>query len=471
MILPHPPPRIRHNKGLVLVCIAGVLGAWNFLSISPTLMTTLLARTLNQPAGKLFTQATDLGENTAQSTTSERLLSTIKSLRSTIDKVHNNRTLHQNVELDGIQSTFPFTRFTPHVMEVVNQYHFDKVPECHMRFHFNVQGENSQPTIQCEHGDHRGEAPKQWWCIVLRRRVFAPRKERFLPYNVSFGVSIEDFLYPRDRNACIGNSNNGGNFSITNFLEIKRMNPGGTRYKSLPWEERNRIPIFRGTPWVDRAKYRFLNRKNESLIYDKVLSMSPRLKAVDYSIRNPSLLDARVSRARPNLDNVENDPIWMENSTVGLYKLCQDDTIPMVSYYQDYQVAVVLCGIGAAFRTSVHMETSTAVVLQECGKHEWFRNLLVPFEHYIPLENDLSDLDEKMKWIQSHPQQVREIAERGRQFNLDYLSFERNEEHIYELIYRLALAKKEFDTKSVSYENRSRMKNDTNEAPDKWRIV
>jgi hypothetical protein len=71
MILPHPPPRIRHNKGLVLVCIAGVLGAWNFLSISPTLMTTLLARTLNQPAGKLFTQVTDLGENTAQSTTSE----------------------------------------------------------------------------------------------------------------------------------------------------------------------------------------------------------------------------------------------------------------------------------------------------------------------------------------------------------------------------------------------------------------
>ena len=104
------PSRIRHSRGLMLVCIAGVLGAWNFLSISPTTTLPVFAQTLyhNEPleelvaetsglgenatSNELVAEIIDSGENKTQSTTSESLLSTIKSIRSTIDKVTTTTT-------------------------------------------------------------------------------------------------------------------------------------------------------------------------------------------------------------------------------------------------------------------------------------------------------------------------------------------------------------------------------------------
>jgi hypothetical protein len=87
------------------------------------------------------------------------------------------------------------------------------------------------------------------------------------------------------------------------------------------------------------------------------------------------------------------------------------------------------------------------VVLQDCPQHEWFvhhnTHLLVPYQHYIPLDSELTNLREVLKWVAEHPTQVYEIAQRGRQFYQDYLSFERNYEHFYELIYRLAIKKQQ----------------------------
>lgn len=108
-------------------------------------------------------------------------------------------------------------------------------------------------------------------------------------------------------------------------------------------------------------------------------------------------------------------------------------------------VTLVLCGLGASFRTSIHLSTATAVVLQECDYHEWFTSLLVPFQHYIPLAKDLSDIGERMKWIRENPRRVKKIAEKGQQFYYDYLSFERNEEHIYEFVYRLSLKRAQYE--------------------------
>jgi CRISPR/Cas system-associated protein Cas10 (large subunit of type III CRISPR-Cas system) len=55
-----------------------------------------------------------------------------------------------------------------------------------------------------------------------------------------------------------------------------------------------------------------------------------------------------------------------------------------------------------------------------------------------------------MRWIQENPEKVKKIAENGRQFYLDYLDFERNEEHIYEFLYRLAETKEQQDNNTTS---------------------
>ena len=47
---------------------------------------------------------------------------------------------------------------------------------------------------------------------------------------------------------------------------------------------------------------------------------------------------------------------------------------------------------------------------------DYFHDLLVPWEHYVPIKDDLSDLREKYDWAESHPIEAKEIAENGTRF-------------------------------------------------------
>ena len=47
---------------------------------------------------------------------------------------------------------------------------------------------------------------------------------------------------------------------------------------------------------------------------------------------------------------------------------------------------------------------------------DWFHDLLVPWEHYVPIKQDLSDLRAKFDWAESHPTEAKNIAENGTRF-------------------------------------------------------
>jgi len=47
---------------------------------------------------------------------------------------------------------------------------------------------------------------------------------------------------------------------------------------------------------------------------------------------------------------------------------------------------------------------------------DWFHDLLVPWEHYVPVNEDLSDLKSKYEWAQKHPREAKNIAENGTRF-------------------------------------------------------
>lgn len=337
---------------------------------------------------------------------------------------------------------FAATRFTKHVKQVVELYDFDGIEKCDNEFIFSVNDDSHIPTLSCILNPlGKGVNPvSSWWCKVLNK-VFAPENHRTLPYNVSFGISTMDFLDHVDMYSCIGSSAYEGNFSMMNFQEIERMK-NNEEFVGLPWEQRKTIPIWRGTPWVPFDELDF---DHEETLYEQVLSVSPRLKAVDFSLRNPSLLNARVHQKMEEME-YDNATVWRKDSPTGLYKLLKrPHYIPEEVYYIENQVTLVLCGLGASFRTSVFLSTATAVVLQECDYKEWFTPLMKEWHHYIPLSRDLVDLEDKMKWIQDNPEQVKKIANKGHAFYNRLLSFSRNEEHIYEFVYRLSLAKQEYD--------------------------
>ncbi|WP_223217218.1 glycosyl transferase family 90 [Rhizobium cauense] len=52
-------------------------------------------------------------------------------------------------------------------------------------------------------------------------------------------------------------------------------------------------------------------------------------------------------------------------------------------------------------------------VSSQFGFRQWYYDELRPFEHYVPVASDMSDLHEKIEWVRSHDTEARAIAERG----------------------------------------------------------
>lgn len=67
------------------------------------------------------------------------------------------------------------------------------------------------------------------------------------------------------------------------------------------------------------------------------------------------------------------------------------------------------------------------------GYRQWYYDRVRPFEHYIPVQSDLSDLAEQVDWARSHEREAAEIAARGQQFARG-LTFEAGRREAVELL-------------------------------------
>jgi hypothetical protein len=67
----------------------------------------------------------------------------------------------------------------------------------------------------------------------------------------------------------------------------------------------------------------------------------------------------------------------------------------------------------------------------------WFTNLLIPYVHYIPIQYDLSDLIEKIKWVNENDELAKKIAENAYKFSEKYFSPEYQKEYIKNRIQEL----------------------------------
>ena len=47
------------------------------------------------------------------------------------------------------------------------------------------------------------------------------------------------------------------------------------------------------------------------------------------------------------------------------------------------------------------------------GYYQWYYHKLTPWEHYVPIRADLSDLATQIDWVKTNPDKAREIAANG----------------------------------------------------------
>lgn len=86
-----------------------------------------------------------------------------------------------------------------------------------------------------------------------------------------------------------------------------------------------------------------------------------------------------------------------------------------------YRYLIDLQGVGYSGRVKLLLFAGRPLFLQHRRWREFFYDDLVPFEHFIPVAEDLSDLSSRLDWAEAHPEQARRIAEQGRDFACERL--------------------------------------------------
>jgi hypothetical protein len=81
-------------------------------------------------------------------------------------------------------------------------------------------------------------------------------------------------------------------------------------------------------------------------------------------------------------------------------------------------------GVGYSGRVKLLLHCGRPLFLQDRPLKEYYYQWLIPYEHYIPVKRDLSDLMEQYEWAESHPKEVEQIATNAQHFAAQYLTKE-----------------------------------------------
>jgi len=89
-----------------------------------------------------------------------------------------------------------------------------------------------------------------------------------------------------------------------------------------------------------------------------------------------------------------------------------------------YKYLIDIQGRGWSARTKILMFSGRCLFIADRKWKEYWYDYLVPYLHYIPVKEDLSDLSMQLDWAESHPEEVEKIVKNAREFALKYLTRE-----------------------------------------------
>lgn len=90
---------------------------------------------------------------------------------------------------------------------------------------------------------------------------------------------------------------------------------------------------------------------------------------------------------------------------------------PAVSPQQSlsYKYLIDVDGHSCSFSRMAWILYSNSVLMKHTSdKIQWYYHLLKPYQNYIPIKEDFSDLQQQYEWAEAHPQQVLKISKNAR---------------------------------------------------------
>ena len=184
------------------------------------------------------------------------------------------------------------------------------------------------------------------------------------------------------------------------FPDIKLFN--------TPWKDRKPTAVFRGSS----------TGAGVTLDTNMRLKLASLNENQDFENDIP-LLDAGITkwqlRPRKLKDNDYLQTIDVENLGIPLKSF-------LTPYQQsEYKYIINIDGHVSAFRLSLEMSMGCCILLVDSKYDLWFKSMIKPMIHYIPVKKDLSDLIEKIKWCRENDKKAEDIAKNAKEFYLRYL--------------------------------------------------
>lgn len=102
-----------------------------------------------------------------------------------------------------------------------------------------------------------------------------------------------------------------------------------------------------------------------------------------------------------------------------------------------YKYLIDLPGYGWSGRMKSLMFSGRPLFIPDHDYYEYWHEDLVPFENYIPVKGDLSDLSQRIDWAEEHPKECEEIAKNAQDYALHHLMYENAIEKLSEVLTQL----------------------------------
>jgi hypothetical protein len=192
---------------------------------------------------------------------------------------------------------------------------------------------------------------------------------------------------------------------------------------ALPWDKRSEDIVWRGArngqgkPSTDLA-----DEDNPAVI--------PRYRLV-MKLRSQPGCDARLNLVKGKKGHARIGPREAEEIERGFI----GETVPEPSW-MGRKFAIDIDGSTNTWSNLILRLHYGCCVLKVESQHnfaQWYYDRLKPFEHYVPVKPDMSDLLDQIEWARSHDSEARQIAANGQAF-IRTLDFETGRREAVEII-------------------------------------
>lgn len=289
--------------------------------------------------------------------------------------------------------------------------------------------ENTSPPWRCSSGRHRHGWAKHW----LRWAQANAMNASLLIYIAGGDCALRE-KWPLFSNSAPPNA-------VATMYQPEAFRD--VDLDDIPWGNRSNIPIWRGNLRLSRSfniSHGHYDVWGMCAAKPCITTGASRIVAIMHSLSKPNQLDARATGAGWRNRHLTKEP-WLSAEQNGLSALWphKANIMSQERYYAHSKVALVLCGIGAAFRLDLHFKVGTAVILEHARCELWYVKYLKPYVHYIPLADNAGNLSDVLEWARAHPSRVAEIGHEGRVFYNEHLGPKIRDANLCYLIQSLSL--------------------------------